>query len=42
MYNIAASDGPKFAEVAREMHEKIKALGPSPIRVAIRNRRKAA
>jgi len=23
MYNIAASDGPKFAKVAREMHEKI-------------------
>ncbi len=32
MYNIAASDGPRFAEVAREMHDKITALGPSPIR----------
>jgi len=41
MYNIAASDGPKFAEVAREMHEKIKALGPSPIREAIRNKKAA-
>jgi len=34
MYNIAASDGPRFAEVAREMHEKIKALGPNPIKGA--------
>jgi coenzyme F420-reducing hydrogenase delta subunit len=32
MYNIAASDGPRFAEVAREMHEKIMALGPNPIK----------
>jgi F420-non-reducing hydrogenase iron-sulfur subunit len=31
MYNIAASDGPRFAAVAQEMHEKIRALGPSPI-----------
>lgn len=31
MYNIAASDGPRFSEVAREMDEKISALGPSPI-----------
>jgi len=31
MYNIAASDGPQFAQVAKEMHERIKALGPSPI-----------
>ncbi len=41
MYNIAASDGPRFAEVAREMHEKIKALGPSPIRQAITNKKAA-
>lgn len=32
MYNIAASDGPRFAAVAREMHDKITALGPSPIK----------
>jgi F420-non-reducing hydrogenase iron-sulfur subunit len=32
MYNIAASDGPRFAEVAREMDRKIRALGPSSIR----------
>jgi F420-non-reducing hydrogenase iron-sulfur subunit len=34
MYNIAASDGPRFAEVALEMHEKIAALGPNPIKGA--------
>jgi coenzyme F420-reducing hydrogenase delta subunit len=36
MYNIAASDGPRFAEVAREMHEKILALGPNPIKGAVK------
>jgi F420-non-reducing hydrogenase iron-sulfur subunit len=35
MYNIAASDGPKFSEVAREMDEKIRALGPSPIKTML-------
>jgi len=34
MHNIAASDGPRFAQVAKEMHENIKALGPSPIKGA--------
>jgi F420-non-reducing hydrogenase iron-sulfur subunit len=41
MYNIAASDGPRFAEVAKEMHEKIKALGPSPIREALQKKKAA-
>jgi len=41
MYNIAASDGPRFAAVAREMHDKITALGPSPIRMAITNKKAA-
>lgn len=35
MYNIAASDGPRFSEVAREMDEKIRGLGPSPIRIML-------
>ena len=35
MYNIAASDGPRFSEVAREMDEKIRALGPSPIKTML-------
>jgi len=41
MYNIAASDGPRFAEVAKEMHEKIKALGPNPIKGAALNKKAA-
>ena len=30
MYNLSAADGPRFAEIAREMTEKIKMLGPNP------------
>jgi F420-non-reducing hydrogenase iron-sulfur subunit len=30
MFNISAAMGPRFAEVAREMTEKIRKLGPSP------------
>jgi len=33
MFNLSAAMGPKFAEVAREMTERIKKLGPSPLRV---------
>jgi F420-non-reducing hydrogenase iron-sulfur subunit len=32
MYNISASMGPRFAEIAREMTDKIRKLGPSPIK----------
>ncbi len=32
MYNMSASMGPRFAEVAREMTERIRELGPSPLR----------
>lgn len=32
MYNMSAAMGPLFAEVAREMTEKIKKLGPSPLK----------
>ena len=34
MYNMSAAIGPRFAEVAREMTEKIRKLGPSPIKKA--------
>jgi F420-non-reducing hydrogenase iron-sulfur subunit len=33
MYNLSAAQGPRFAEIAREMTEKIRALGPSPVGV---------
>jgi coenzyme F420-reducing hydrogenase delta subunit len=32
MYNMSASMGPKFAETAIEMTNKIRKLGPSPLR----------
>jgi F420-non-reducing hydrogenase iron-sulfur subunit len=34
MYNLSSSEGPRFAEIAREMTEKIRAMGPSPIKQA--------
>jgi F420-non-reducing hydrogenase iron-sulfur subunit len=30
MYEIAASDAPKWVATVKEMTEKVKALGPSP------------
>ena len=30
MYNLSAGQGPRFAEIAREMTERIRKLGPSP------------
>ena len=32
MYNMSAAQGPRFVEVANEMNEKIKNLGPSPLK----------
>ena len=34
MYNLSAGEGPRFAEIAREMTGKVKELGPSPIKNA--------
>jgi len=34
MFNMSSSQGPRFAEVAREMTEKIRKLGPSPAKKA--------
>jgi len=31
MFNMSASMGPRFAEVAREMTERIRKIGPSPV-----------
>ena len=31
MFNLSAGEGPRFAEIAREMVERIKKLGPSPV-----------
>lgn len=32
MFNLSASDAPEFARVAKMMTEKIRALGPNPIK----------
>ena len=34
MYNLSAGEGPRFAEIAREMTEKVTELGPSPVKKA--------
>ena len=34
MYNLSASDGPLFAKYAVEMDEKIREMGPNPIKLA--------
>ena len=31
MFNLSAGEGPRFAEIAIEMNDRIKALGPSPL-----------
>ena len=33
MFNLSSGQGPRFAEIAREMYERIKTLGPSPLGV---------
>lgn len=32
MYNLSSSEGPKFAQFAAEMHQRILELGPNPIK----------
>jgi len=32
MFNLSSAQGARFAEIAREMTDRIKALGPSPIK----------
>ena len=32
MYNMSSAQGQRFAEIAREMTEKIRGLGPSPVK----------
>ena len=33
MFNLSAGEGPRFAEIAREMVERVKELGPSPVNI---------
>jgi coenzyme F420-reducing hydrogenase delta subunit len=32
MYNLSAAEGGRFAQIAREMTDRIRDLGPSPVR----------
>ncbi len=32
MFNLSSGEGPRFAEIANEMVERIRKLGPSPIK----------
>lgn len=34
MYNLSSGEGPRFAEVAKEMTEKIIEMGPNPMKKA--------
>jgi len=34
MYNLSSGMGGRFAEIVREITEKVRELGPSPVRVA--------
>ena len=36
MYNMSSAQGQRFAEIAREMTEKIRALGPSPAKKRVK------
>ena len=33
MFNLSSGEGPRFAEIAREMNQRIKGLGPSPVKI---------
>ena len=35
MYNLSSSEGPRFARFAEEMADRIRALGPNPVRMAV-------
>lgn len=39
MYNLSAGQGPRFAEIAREMTAKVRELGPSSIRIALASKK---
>jgi coenzyme F420-reducing hydrogenase delta subunit len=38
MFNLSSSDGPKFAQFAQQMVERISAAGPNPIKAARQGR----
>ncbi len=40
-YNLSAAQGPRWAEICTEFTEKIIKLGPSPIWLALQNKKEA-
>ncbi len=42
MYNLSSGEGPRFAEICREMTDKIRQLGPNPVKVKSGKKEKAA
>jgi len=42
MFNLSAAMGPRWAEICTEFTEKIRALGPSPIWYALKERKEKA
>jgi coenzyme F420-reducing hydrogenase delta subunit len=38
MYNLSAAQGPRWAEICSEFVERIRKLGPSPVRIALEKR----
>jgi coenzyme F420-reducing hydrogenase delta subunit len=41
MYNLSSSEAPRFVEYAREMTERIRSLGPNPIKLASKQHKAA-
>lgn len=41
MYNLSSSEGPKFAEYAAEMNDRILGLGPNPLKDKKRKKKAA-
>jgi F420-non-reducing hydrogenase iron-sulfur subunit len=42
MFNLSAAMGPLWAEMCRDFTERIKKLGPSPVRIAIEKKRRVS
>ena len=38
MYNLSSAEGPRFAAYAVEMTERIREMGPNPIKIAMKRR----
>jgi len=42
MYNLSSGEGPRFAEISREMTDKVRQLGPNPVKVRGQTKERAA